>query len=354
MHNLTKLLTENFGGVTTENTPSLEHLVGHPLTDDQMFQISNEGLLDVVKTFGGDVKRNFTQGRKRNIKVNSIWGTDYDKKINTINLLYTNPNWLSKRRFIDGEIKGDDISQFFVRGIRGDVDFSVEAIQEQIGYIDRYAKNYITRLNEYIKNTQPLAERIRRGPLTAELYAEVFEHVNNNGKFYIGDKFQFPFGNNYLENGRLKYPTVMAHKKLPALTQDEIIETAEKVIMLLKYVGDVLSTIDNTINLAPMFNFVGDERWKGWSEIEKMENGTLGLGKHLDDLGNQSTDPLHRLLLKVGASAITDQELAVGWHEMLPHFDADDTWLRNSILPFISRLLDSANALSKWIDRSIR
>lgn len=355
MGDIRSTFENNFASVTSEQRVSMEDIVKLN-TQSNDIEISNEGLIDGVSNFFGDIKRNFKHGKRVKL-VTGHRQNKLDKNLNIIELTYQNPAWLDKRRFVEGDVKANDIARNLVRGVRGDVDINSALVSEIIAYVDKYAKEYEKVLKQYITRIKPLAEKVRRGPLTGELYSDVQEFIqepkNRNILSSVVDhKFVFPLANTSFVNGELDYKTTYAPTKLPALTSEQVVKVTGYIKEILEYIDKTSTAAWDIVNNTFELTFIYDHNWSGWKEIEVLRDGKYGSGAILKSVGSDdSYSTLTRIAATVGGDVVSDEVLADRWTDALDSFDA---YKVNQMHVLLQPLTNVANSLALWVDRSVR
>lgn len=352
MGNTRATFDRNFANVTSEQTVSMEDIVKLNVEPEDL-DVSNEGLLDPVTNFFGDIKRNFKHGKKPSMMKGNI-----NKQLNIIDVTYQNPSWLEKRRFIEGDIKGQDIAEVLVKGVRDGVDINSELINELIEYTDKFNKEYVNTIQGYIQRLNPVGDKVRKGPLSLELYQEVSDFIqdgkNNNLLGQVVDhRFEFPLGKvAFGNNGRVERKTVYVTKKLPALNQEQVAKVAGYIKQILQYIDTVTNNNWSMVERERNLMFAYDSGWMGWNEIERMRNGKWGVGKILNGVSDLNGLPLFiRIASAAGGAAISDEVMAKRWENAIDYMDAFQV---NKTHRLLAPLNAVAYALAKWVDRSVR
>ena len=353
MGNTRATFDRNFANVTSETTVSMESIVKLNTVSDDV-EVSNEGLFDPVTNYFGDIKRNWVHGKKPILAKNY---RDIGKKLNIIEITYQNESWLTKRRFVEGEIKSDGIADVLVRGVRDGVDVNSDLINEIITYTDKFNKEYVKKIEAYIQRLNPVADKVRKGPLTPELYQEVSDFTqeakNNNLLDQVVDhRFEFPLGRVTFDNGRIERKAVYTVKKLPTLNKEQVVKVAGYIKQILEYIDKVTTDNWQLVERERNLMFVYDSGWTGWKDISLMRNGKWGVGRVLSGIGDSNgVNPLLRIAATVGGVAVTDEAMAERWENATNYMDA---FRINQTHELLLPLAEVAKALAKWVDASVR
>jgi len=356
MSSLKHTLRKNFGNITTERTLSMEELVERSSTPDDI-GVSNEGFIDDVAHLFGDIKRRFKHGRKKSLKVATLY-RNYDIIIQRIRSQYGNEVWLDKRRFVLTDVKAKDFAGVFQRDGKGQPDFSNEAINDIVSQIEVSSSEYMKRVDKYLEEIRPLANEIQKGDLTLELYARTLFFVRQGPKGEgspLPKEFLKPlrlsFGGTVLNNDGFEFFSTPPSTVKP-LTKEDVIELSGKVADIVAKCRDVIDDFDMKIQRTGIFSFYEKTLWPGHDRLEEMRNGSNNIGAALRELGNSQSNPAMKALLKVGGSALTDEALADNWEELL------DLYFSEESIPYpiqhVKFLEYLSNCLAKYIDRSVR
>lgn len=354
---LRTLLTTNFPVNSSETAPSLERLLMPPTVPT----VGEEGFKDVLDKVTsavgaklGDIKRNFVEGKKPNLK--PFFSTSLQQVVrDAARLYYTNRNWLERRRFVDKPIKANKIADFLAFDAEGRVD--IQALTEALELLNKTAAVYFDLVEKYRKALTPLSEQLRSNRLDRMMLSNALltirstPHPTPQFWLYLSREFKFPLGDRYIRDGHPTKPLRNPARQLPPLSVDDVIALGQQVVLWIDQL------VDNNQKLADLTTdkvmaFAADRTWHGWKDIEDMQYGNLKILKYMpEELDDENVNEYVKVAYGTLRRYSIDNEVAEDWGDVAMVFSGTHY---HGLDPIHSIMYDVARALAVYIDRTIR
>ncbi len=169
--------------------------------------VSEEGFFQAI----GDVFRNFRHGRPPQL-TNDKGGPKINRKV--LETTYLNPEWLAKRRFVEGEVKVGQNA----KGFLGDWNAAMRKLA------DAYLKSYQANL----KIMGPYYEKVKPGFAFVDGYK--YKDAKNLEKFLA--TFDLKFTPPKFNGLGTEFDVSKEGATLPALTQEQVVKLTNTIIYM--------------------------------------------------------------------------------------------------------------------------
>lgn len=366
--NIRETLSQEKFATSAERVPALESLLvptvplaASPTAEDD---VSQEGFVDDVKTFAGDVARNYQQGKRPKLK---RVRRDRGRLLSILRSYYANPNWVNCRRIVEDEIKHGGFADYLSVGNELATPEDIDTVIRDIG---EKAELYINLLSTYEREMRPVSDFVRKSPVTDDVLSEAAQRLRRlthpdlrfvrpltiDFRIVMGPRFYQHRTHRSASGGvmDITYPLRWPNKRIPALTAEQIVAYANKVIELLQLIADVEERVLDIV-ASTTLSFAANPNWQGWDKIEEYRYGKGKLFKHLDkdafEDDEDVDDPAYRALYSITSTFMTDPKKAGDWESILSSFSGEG-YVGPRLLN--TAAIDIAMAVSKWIDSSLR
>lgn len=350
--NIRELLETNFP-VQGRHASGLEGY-GDPLT------LSEESFVSAVTNFFGDIRRNWVEGRRP-----QDWRDNVSKAREVMSVYYTNADWLARRRFVEGDVKIGELTPYIV--VNNKIATPEEALEGLQAFRNAF-ELYVAALRDYYPKLRRVADRVMRAEINDENLREFSSDLKSlvdpetRIEAELERRFSVPLGNLRFSNGSVTKPMRSIVRKVPALDQDGVIQSATVVLDYLDVIDhywDIISDMGN----AGALSFAKDPNWHGWTKINEYRYGKGGIAKRIPDTVsphvpasenpwiNLGTKVLGDIGVSVLKDSLTDQARADAWTSLVNNFRGRQPSLSRK---FNGAMYNIIRAYAEWIDASVR
>jgi len=355
------LLEKNFPLGTTEEAPSMEAMLPdlYPGNAEEPV-ISNEDMASAITTFFGDIKRNYREGKRPN-----AWRYNIRHVREAVRVYYGNPDWLSRRRFIEKDVKLNDYTAYLV--INNQI-ASADQAKESLDIIKSWFEFYLKYLKQYYAQLEPIARDLMVADVNDDTLKAFTQRLSgiktpeNMMRNELERNFLLPMGRRVYTNNGFTAPVKTSIRRVPALNAEQVLEYSELIMDYLNAM-DFYWNASRDLHSNKTVNFASDKGWHGWSQINEYIHGKNNIGKHIQQHKDTRLPSMDNPWLDFGANILKNAAADIS-HDMLTDETRAKAWMtllrpfRGNPPPMSNKLKDMMYSIvtpyALWIDSSIR